>query len=216
MAYRKTGKLGNCARCFTNRPAVTEQVVALGPNKYRLRLCDECADGVVDQFSEWARLGTLLDDDDQATFKAAPRRRRGTGQVLRRGGPQLELPTISAVVIHDEPEEEVQPQRTVHPRRTAEPPNGDRWIWGKHATERFNERTRFAEQLGFNPLTKADVLWCIEHPELTRPGDDEKYPGCTIHQRGHVHVVVNPDADEIVTIKDRRITLEQELELQSV
>lgn len=190
-------KLGDCGRCMPQHPATTVQQISFGDSSYELRLCERQADNLLRDLFGWARVGTILEPEDKATFKPksqpAPRQRGGTLVASH-----MHVPTQ---VI--EPVEELPALPMPIPRKPRIDPslpiNQDRWVWSDHAIQRARLRR----------LTSEDVLWCAEHPDTVRPG---RTADTLVHIRGHVKVVVDPTTHQILTVSDRRDDDERDLQ----
>lgn len=187
---RKT--LGDCDACMTPTPAVEERTFTFSGGTFRLKLCDRCADRFLETMLTWGpRIGTLVEEQSQ-TFRRPTRETQpaSRGTVV---WSYLAVPEVVASVVDESADDEEEFPIVVRPRARADedlPAGHEAWSFSEHAKERLIER-------GF---TKAEALWCAMHPDQTKPSPSEKYPGCVVHIRGPVRVVVNPKINSIVTV----------------
>lgn len=190
--------LGDCRVCLKPRPAVTVERLSFGDSAYKLAVCDEHADGFRRDMYRWSRCGILDEGDECRAFK--PKARPPARNLGRLVVSKLQIPAVTAP--EPEPEPELPAPRPQPRFDTRMPVNADRWTWTSHAVGRATLRQ----------LTEDEVLWCAEHPDVTRAG---RKPGTRIHQRGHVKVVIDPEMHEILTVADTRFEdNDMEMELQ--
>jgi hypothetical protein len=175
-----------CDRCPVGREllATTTERFGIGESWWEIDLCQTHADALERDVQAWARLGrTSSAPQTGSYFDDASKERAKRAAELRARQTVTTAPRFVEPVV--EP---------VSPLRAAElPVTADRWRITKHAEERMVER-------GF---TRHDVLMAAERPELvqpapTRPGEDNH---CREHKRGRCMVIVDPDTNDIRTVK---------------
>jgi len=195
----------NCGRCFTPTPAVTKERYTFGQSTYDLHLCDAHADAFRRDMHSWARCGTLA---EETPFFTPPR--RGDNQELDNAfgtvvASYLHVPTFrpaSEQITVTEPVvtvPEPRPKPAGRPALSLVPDVGE-WNLTNHALERMELRR----------VSREDALLAATFPDIVQPGTRE---GTAIHTRGPIRVVVNPHERRILTVVDRRVTSDQELEI---
>lgn len=183
--------LGTCVRCMTPRRAVTVERLSFGTSTYRLPLCDQHADMFQANMFGWSRCGELEEEFVSFAPKIEPPPERQLGRLV---ASHVAIPAGEPVAKSPEPVRDV-PQPRFDPTPLI---NASRWTFTEHARERMTQRE----------VGEQDALWCAEHPDVIRDGDE----GRKVHIRGPIKVVVDPATHRIITVADRRYE-DQEREL---
>lgn len=172
--------LGDCVRCFKPRRAVTVQRLSYSSSTYDLALCEEHADKFFTDMFGWSRCGELVEDYVSFAPAPAPVEERNLGRLV------VSHLAVAPSVVEPEPRA-LPPKPRFDPVPLIDPST---WTWTEHARERATQRG----------VSDEEALWCAQHPDTIRDGDD----GRKVHTRGPIKVVVDPHTRRIITVADRR------------
>lgn len=211
--------LGPCGR-DTQQPATGVERFALKTQAYEFVGCPEHIAAFQRTIWEWIACATPVDrkqpgncrrclfpEPAKALVRLAYKADRYSIALCRRHADKFDLDmtswarcsTVLEVPVDPQPAP-VQVQQRIPVARSIEPapadaapalPVGhDEWTFTVHALQREALRG----------VTHAEVLWAVLDPEVVRPG---RTSTTEIRIRGHVHVVVEPDARTILTVVNR-------------